>query len=71
MGIHLPSMALHAKQILKLKSILTRNQLSPVSTTVDVSKDELRKSLALIIHGLTIACRETAFIALTSCLNNL
>ncbi|KAF8377843.1 hypothetical protein HHK36_031228 [Tetracentron sinense] len=38
MGIRLPSLALHAKQILKLPSLLTRNQLSRAATTADVPK---------------------------------
>ncbi|KAF8370059.1 hypothetical protein HHK36_031915 [Tetracentron sinense] len=42
MGIRLPSLALHAKQILKVQSLLTRNQLSQAATTADVPKATLR-----------------------------
>ncbi|KAF6172579.1 hypothetical protein GIB67_017132 [Kingdonia uniflora] len=38
MGIRLHSMVLHAKQILKLQSWFTRNQLSPVAIAMDVPK---------------------------------
>ncbi|KAF8377847.1 hypothetical protein HHK36_031233 [Tetracentron sinense] len=99
MGIRLPSLALHAKQILKLQSLLTRNQLSQAATTADVPKGhfavyvgENQKSrfvvpISFLNHpsfqdlltraeeefgynhpmgGLTIPCKEAAFIDLTS-----
>ncbi|KAF8370057.1 hypothetical protein HHK36_031912 [Tetracentron sinense] len=104
MGIRLPSLALHAKQILKVQSLLTRNQLSQAATAADVPKghfavyvgENQKKRFVVPISflnhpsfqdllsraeeefgydhpmgGLTIPCKETAFIDLTSRLNAL
>ncbi|KAF8377846.1 hypothetical protein HHK36_031232 [Tetracentron sinense] len=104
MGIRLPSLALHAKQILKLQSLLTRNQLSQTATTADVPKghfavyvgENMKRRFVVPISflnhpsfqdlltraeeefgynhpmgGLTIPCKEAAFIDLTSRLNAL
>ncbi|KAF8370053.1 hypothetical protein HHK36_031907 [Tetracentron sinense] len=104
MGIRLPSMALHAKQILKLQSLFTRNQLSQAGTTADVRKGHVavyvgenqKKRFVVPISflnhpsfqdllsraeeefgydhpmgGLTIPCKEAAFVNLTSRLNAL
>ncbi|KAF6144075.1 hypothetical protein GIB67_007536 [Kingdonia uniflora] len=102
MGIRLHSMVLHAKQILKLQSWFTRNQLSPVAIAMDVPKGHFavyvgeneKKRFVVPVHylndpsfkdllgraeeefgfnhpmgGLTIPCKESAFIILTSRLN--
>ncbi|OVA12638.1 Auxin-induced protein [Macleaya cordata] len=99
MGIHLRSIVLQSKQILKLQSLLIRNQLSPAAPIVDVPKghcavyvgeSEKRRFVVPVSYlnhpsfqdllscaeeefgfdhpmgGLTIPCKEAAFVALTS-----
>ncbi|KAK9102879.1 hypothetical protein Sjap_020133 [Stephania japonica] len=97
MGVHLPSMPLKAKQIFKLHSLVTRNQLSsipkghfavyvgqtekkrfvvPVSYLNHPSFQELLSSaeeefgFSHPMGGLTIPCKESTFINLTSRLTN-
>ncbi|KAK9155587.1 hypothetical protein Sjap_003067 [Stephania japonica] len=97
MGVHFPSMALKAKQIFKLHSLVTRNQLSsipkghfavyvgqtekkrfvvPVSYLNHPSFQELLSSaeeefgFSHPMGGLTIPCKESTFINLTSRLTN-
>ncbi|KAI3989499.1 hypothetical protein MKX01_022774 [Papaver californicum] len=102
MGIRLRSMILQSKQILKLQSLLTRNQLSTTTPVVDVPKGhcaiyvgetEMKRFLVPVSYlnhplfqillsraeeefgfdhpmgGLTIPCKEAAFLDLTSRLN--
>ncbi|KAK9082503.1 hypothetical protein Syun_031285 [Stephania yunnanensis] len=99
MGVHLPSMALKAKQIFKLHSLVTRNQLSSVPKghfAVYVGETEKKRFVVPVSYlemhqlhfkellssaeeefgfshpmgGLTIPCKETTFVNLTSRLTN-
>ncbi|KAK9155588.1 hypothetical protein Sjap_003068 [Stephania japonica] len=97
MGVHLPSMALKAKQVFKLHSFVSRHQLSsvpkghfavyvgeiekkrfvvPVSYLNHPSFQELLSSaeeefgFSHPMGGLTIPCKESTFINLTSRLTN-
>ncbi|OVA12635.1 Auxin-induced protein [Macleaya cordata] len=98
MGIRLRSMVLQSKNIFKLQSLLTRDQLSPASSIVDVPKghcavyvgeSEKKRFVVPVSYlnhpsfqdllncaeeefgfdhpmgGLTIPCKEAAFIDLT------
>ncbi|KAK9082509.1 hypothetical protein Syun_031291 [Stephania yunnanensis] len=93
MGVHLPSMALKEKQIFKLHSQVTRNQMSSIPKghfAVYVGETERKRfilPLSFLNHpsfqellssaeeefgfthpmgGLTIPCKESTFVDLTS-----
>ncbi|KAK9082508.1 hypothetical protein Syun_031290 [Stephania yunnanensis] len=97
MGVHLHLVALKAKQILKLQSLVTRNQLSSVPKghlAVYVGETEKKRFVVPVSYlnhpsfqdllssvgeefgfshpmgGLTIPCKESAFLSLTSHLSN-
>ncbi|KAF7810817.1 auxin-responsive protein SAUR21-like [Senna tora] len=64
MGIRLPSMVVGAKQMLKLQNLHSRNQSNVPKGHIAVAEEEFGFNHPM--GGLTIPCKEDAFINLTS-----